>query len=59
MKEIIKLSTGTSYAYLSELREGYEAIKRVVDSVNERQRKDENKLLKNNLANWVADWRVG
>ncbi|KAJ3217452.1 hypothetical protein HDU67_007922 [Dinochytrium kinnereticum] len=57
LQELVKLSQNIGYPYLDELKEGLEAIKRVTERVNEQKRVEENRQLKNELAEKVEDWK--
>ena len=43
---------------MDELKQGLASVKRITDRVNEQQRREENQVVKANLAEWVTDWKV-
>ncbi|KAI8837323.1 hypothetical protein BC829DRAFT_447662 [Chytridium lagenaria] len=57
LQELVKLSQNTSYPYLDELKEGLDSIKRVTERVNEQNRMEENRQMKNELYDKVEDWK--
>lgn len=58
IQEIIKSTPQESYPFMDELRQGLAVVKRITDRVNEQKRREDNKILKGNLAEWVSDWKV-
>jgi cell division control protein 24 len=58
LQELIKLTDAGTYPFYDELKEGLEAIKRVTERVNEQKRREENELMKNDLADRMEDWKV-
>ena len=58
LKELIKLSDPETYPYLNELNEGYEAIKRVTEKVNEEERMLDMEMIRQELLDRVEDWKV-
>ncbi|KAJ3075500.1 hypothetical protein HK102_005592, partial [Quaeritorhiza haematococci] len=57
LNELIKYTDAATYAYMDELKQGLSAIKRVTDQVNEAKRKEENRMLKEDLTERVEDWK--
>ncbi|KAJ3120164.1 hypothetical protein HK100_012911 [Physocladia obscura] len=57
LEQLIKLTDPDTYLYVDELKEGYDAIKRVTEKLNEMRRKDENDRIKFELAEKMDDWR--
>ncbi|KAJ2997791.1 hypothetical protein HDV02_005160 [Globomyces sp. JEL0801] len=55
--EIAKYSTKENYPFLDELEEALLSVKRVTDRVNEVQRIQENRVLKDKLISLVEDWK--
>ncbi|TPX63017.1 hypothetical protein PhCBS80983_g00047 [Powellomyces hirtus] len=57
LTELIKFTDADSYPYMSELKDGLAAIKRVTDLVNEEKRQDENRRIKADVFERVEDWK--
>ncbi|KAI9184571.1 Guanine nucleotide exchange factor for Cdc42p [Blastocladiella emersonii ATCC 22665] len=58
LKELLKHTPRDQYGELvDDLTDGFEAIKRVVDAVNEARRMHENLLVKEDLERRVEDWK--
>ncbi|KAJ3297864.1 hypothetical protein HK104_011432 [Borealophlyctis nickersoniae] len=57
LNELIKLSDPETYPYMDELKDGLASIKRVVDVVNEEKRREENQMVREELAERVEDWK--
>ena len=54
---MIKASSPDDYPHYDELKAGSAAAKRITDKINEAQRRAENALTVQNLANRVDDWK--
>jgi cell division control protein 24 len=57
-QEILKFKSPDAYPQYRELENSLLSIKRVVDRINEMQRREENKTLKANLIEMIEDWQV-
>ncbi|KAI8612126.1 hypothetical protein BC830DRAFT_1138251 [Chytriomyces sp. MP71] len=57
LKELIKLTKPGTYAYMDELNDGLESIKRVIEKLNETRRRDENERLKQDLDLRMEEWK--
>ncbi|KAJ3354331.1 hypothetical protein HDU83_005486 [Entophlyctis luteolus] len=57
LKELLKLTDPATYPYMEELKEGYDAIKRVTEKLNEVQRRDENERMKQDITDKMEDWK--
>ncbi|KAI9350263.1 hypothetical protein BDR26DRAFT_1003874 [Obelidium mucronatum] len=56
LKELVKL-TGEGNPFLEELQDAADAMKSVVETLNELQRRDENERLKKDFMDRLDDWR--
>ncbi|KAJ3086236.1 hypothetical protein HK100_008767 [Physocladia obscura] len=57
LQQLIKLTEPETYPYVDELKEGFDAIKRVTEKLNEMRRKDENDRIKLELSEKMDDWK--
>ncbi|KAI8816152.1 uncharacterized protein EV422DRAFT_591923 [Fimicolochytrium jonesii] len=57
LNELVKYSDPATYPHMEELKEGLAAIKRVTDLVNEEQRQEENRRIKQDVLDRVEDWK--
>ncbi|KAI8926869.1 hypothetical protein BC831DRAFT_504246 [Entophlyctis helioformis] len=57
LNELVKLSSQESYPFYDELVAGMESIKRVTERVNETNRIEDNKIIKQELIDHVEDWK--
>lgn len=56
-QQLIKTTEPDEYAYIDELKEGSAAAKRILDRINEAQRRADNVVAVENLRYRVEDWK--